>query len=275
MCQPPLSPTFVQSSPNQNTNTNTNTNNVQQYLHFRGKEDSTSVRPTYMENQTHINERMRAILVDWLVEVHLKFKLVPETLYLTVNLIDRYLERKEVERPKLQLIGVTCLLIASKYEEIYPPELRDLVYVCDRAYSGNEIIDMEEKVLKALEYQITIPSAHAFLVRYLKAAHADKKIVQLACYVLDGTLQSYNLLHYLPSQLAAASVFIARRCVGRNSWSPTLLKYAEYCEEDVVPVARAVLAEKNSTSPELRAVSKKYTSNRYGGVANTALVCDF
>lgn len=245
------------------------------YLHFRGKEDSTSVRPTYMENQTHINERMRAILVDWLVEVHLKFKLVPETLYLTVNLIDRYLERKEVERPKLQLIGVTCLLIASKYEEIYPPELRDLVYVCDRAYSGNEIIDMEEKILKALEYQITIPSAHAFLVRYLKAAHADKKIVQLACFVLDGTLQSYNLLHYLPSQLAAASVFIARRCVGRNSWSPTLLKYAEYCEEEVVPVARAVLAEKNSTSPELRAVSKKYTSNRYGGVANTALVCDF
>ena len=158
-----------------------------------------------MENQTHINERMRAILVDWLVEAHLKFKLVPETLYLTVNLIDRYLERKEVERPKLQLIGVTCLLIASKYEEIYPPELRDLVYVCDRAYSGNEIIDMEEKILKALEYQITIPSAHAFLVRYLKAAHADKKIVQLACFVLDGTLQSYNLLHYLPSQLAAAA----------------------------------------------------------------------
>ena len=154
-------------------------------------------------------------------------------------------------------------------------ELRDLVYVCDRAYSGNEIIDMEEKILKALEYQITIPSAHAFLVRYLKAAHADKKIVQLACFVLDGTLQSYNLLHYLPSQLAAAAVFIARRCVGRNSWSPTLLKYAEYCEEEVIPVARAVLAEKNSTSPELRAVSKKYTSNRYGGVANTALVCDF
>jgi len=228
-----------------------------------------------MENQSHINERMRAILVDWLVEVHLKFKLVPETLYLTVNLIDRYLERKEVERPKLQLVGVTCLLIASKYEEIYPPELRDLVYVCDRAYSGNEIIDMEERVLKALEYQITIPSAHAFLVRYLKAAHADKKIVQLACFVLDGTLQSYNLLHYLPSQLAAAAVFIARRSVGRNSWSPTLLKYAEYCEEEVIPVARSVLAEKNSTSPELRAVTKKYTSNRYGGVANTPLQCDF
>mmetsp|Transcript_36163 Transcript_36163/g.73825 ORF Transcript_36163/g.73825 Transcript_36163/m.73825 type:complete len:390 (-) Transcript_36163:365-1534(-) len=245
------------------------------YKHFRQKELVTSVRPVYMENQTHINERMRSILVDWLVEVHLKFKLVPETLYLTVNLIDRYLEKREVSRPKLQLVGVTCLLIASKYEEIYPPELRDLVYICDRAYSRNEILEMEEVILKALEYQITIPSAHAFLVRYLKAAHADKKIVQLACYILDGTLQSYNLLHYLPSQLAAAAVFIARRCVGRNSWSPTLLKYAVYCEEEVIPVARAVLAEKSSASPELRAVNKKYTSSRYGGVANTVLVCDF
>jgi hypothetical protein len=109
------------------------------YHHFRGKEATTSVRPVFMESQPHINERMRSILVDWLVEVHLKFKLVPETLYLTINLIDRYLERNEVSRPKLQLVGVTSLLIASKYEEIYPPELRDLVYICDRAYTRTEV----------------------------------------------------------------------------------------------------------------------------------------
>jgi hypothetical protein len=191
------------------------------YSHFRYKEESTSVRPTYMESQPHINNRMRSILVDWLVEVHLKFKCAPETLYLTVNLIDRYLERAEVSRPRLQLVGVTCLLIAAKYEEIYPPELRDLVYICDRAYSKRDILEMEEEVLKKLEYHVTIPTAHVFLVRFLKAGHADKKIVQLSCYLLDGTLQSYSLLHYLPSQLAAAAVFIARRTVGRNGWSPT------------------------------------------------------
>lgn len=109
------------------------------YEHFRVKEVTTSVRPLYMQKQDHINERMRAILVDWLVEVHLKFKLVPETLYLTINLIDRYLNVKEVSRPKLQLVGVTSLLIASKYEEIYPPELRDLVYICDRAYTRQDV----------------------------------------------------------------------------------------------------------------------------------------
>lgn len=109
------------------------------YVHFREKEHDTSVRPIYMESQPHINERMRSILVDWLVEVHLKFKLVPETLYLTVNIIDRFLENNEVTRPHLQLVGVTSLLIASKYEEIYPPELRDLVYICDRAYTRQNV----------------------------------------------------------------------------------------------------------------------------------------
>mmetsp|Transcript_11938 Transcript_11938/g.25856 ORF Transcript_11938/g.25856 Transcript_11938/m.25856 type:complete len:375 (+) Transcript_11938:242-1366(+) len=245
------------------------------YEHFRSKEVSTSVRPVYMEEQQYINERMRSILVDWLVEVHLKFKLVPETLYLTVNIIDRYLAKREVSRPELQLVGVTALLIASKYEEIYPPELRDLVYICDRAYSKLEILGMEENILNELGHQITIPSAHLFLVRYLKAAHADKKIVQLSCFILDGTLQSYNMLHYLPSQLAAAAVFIARRTVGRNAWSPTLLKYAQYREEDIKPVARAVLAEKSDSPTELRAVNKKYTSSRYGGVATISISSDF
>ena len=77
--------------------------------------------------------------MDWLVEVHLKFKMVPETLYLTVNLVDRYLELKLVRRSKLQLVGVAALSLASKYEEIYPPELRDLVYITDRAYNKQEI----------------------------------------------------------------------------------------------------------------------------------------
>lgn len=129
--------------------------------------------------------------------------------------------------------------------------------------------------MKTLEYQITIPSAHTFLVRVLKAGHADRRIVQLSCYLLDSTLLSYNLLHYLPSQLAAAAVYIARRTVGRNGWSPTLLKYANYCEEEVIPIARAILDEKSNSNPDLRAVNKKYANHRYGGVASTVFTRDF
>jgi G2/mitotic-specific cyclin-B, other len=246
------------------------------YAHFRQKEGLTVVLPVYMnELQTHINEKMRAILVDWLVEVHMKFKLSPETLFLTVNLIDRYLERSEVVRSQLQLLGVSCLMIASKYEEIWPPSVQELVYICDNAYPRKQIIKMETQVLVALKYQITQPSAHTFLVRFLNAGHADKEMSQLAYYLLDGTLLSYSMLEYTPSQLAAAAVFLARHATQRYPWSPTLLKYSGYLEEDIKPIAHALLEEKSSASPDLQAVDKKYSSTRYGHVAKKPLTSDF
>ena len=83
---------------------------------------------------------MRGILVDWIIEVHLKFKLLPETLFLTVSLIDRYLEKTQIMRTKLQLVAVSAMLIASKYEEIYAPEVRDFVFITDNAYTKEEIL---------------------------------------------------------------------------------------------------------------------------------------
>lgn len=78
---------------------------------------------------------MRAILVDWLIEVHFKFKLREETLFISITIIDRFLEKTKVNKSRLQLVGVAALLIASKYEEIYPPELNDFVYITDGAYT--------------------------------------------------------------------------------------------------------------------------------------------
>jgi hypothetical protein len=134
---------------------------------------------------------------------------------------------------------------------------------------------MEENILKTLEYKISAPSAHAFLVHFLKAADADKKTVQLSCYLLDGTLLSYNLLQYLPSQLAAAIVYIAHRTIARDAWSPSFLKYTPYCEEEIIPVARAILNEKSSADPDLQAVDRKYSSHPYEGVISTVLQRDF
>ena len=101
---------------------------------------------------------MRAILVDWLVEVHSKFKLVPETLYLTIDLLDRYLQNEPVKRAKLQQVGVTCLFIWSKYEEIHPPEIADLVYITDRSSSRDDIIATEINILSKfyLGYFLTL-----------------------------------------------------------------------------------------------------------------------
>merc|ERR1711865_828439 len=114
------------------------------------------------ETQTDITAKMRTILIDWLVEVHNKYRLRPETLHLTVNLIDRYLSKKQITRKRLQLIGVAAMFIASKFEEISPPELHDWVYITDNAYTKNDVLMMECTMLTTLSFKIVVPTAAHF-----------------------------------------------------------------------------------------------------------------
>ena len=163
----------------------------------------------YMHNQADINAKMRAILVDWLVEVHMKFRLVPETLYLCVNIIDRYCSQVSVARSKLQLVGVTALLIACKYEEIYPPEVRDCVYITDRAYKRQEVLDMEQDMLQRLRFKITVPTAYPFLQRFLNITKSSQIVINAANYYMERTLQEHELLRFKPSVIAASCVILA------------------------------------------------------------------
>jgi len=109
---------------------------------------------------------MRAILVDWLVDVHLKFKLVPETLFLAVNLIDRFIERKVIPKEHLQLLGSTAMFVACKYEEIYPPELADFVFICDNLYSKQEILANEGELITIIDFTLSFSSPLRFLHRF-------------------------------------------------------------------------------------------------------------
>jgi len=244
------------------------------YETFGEQEKEVAVDPNYIaKTQTHVTEKMRTILVDWMVEVHIKYKQVPETLYLTVQLIDRYLQLKSVRRSKLQLVGVACLLLASKYEEIYPPEVRDLVHVTDHAYTKTDIIDAESDVANALEFHLTVPTVHTFLCRYLKAAHADRSMVQMACYLAERGLQEYSMVGFKPSEVAAACILVARKSLNRQSpWSPTLLKYTHLDECDMQPCVLAMQAFfATSEGSQQQAVYRKYSATKYGAVAKIPL----
>lgn len=115
-----------------------------------------------------MNAKMRAILVDWLVEVAEEYKLCADTLYLSVNYIDRFLSIHPVQRSNLQLVGISCMWIASKYEEIYPPNVNDFCYITDNTYSKEQMVNMEELVLKKLKYELTVPTSKTFLRRLLQ-----------------------------------------------------------------------------------------------------------
>ena len=239
-------------------------NDIMSY--FRRIEGLNGPSPSYMTKQPHINSKMRSILIDWLVEVHLKFKLMPETLYLTVNLIDRFLERKIVARQRLQLVGVTCMLLASKYEEIYFPEVRDFVYITDRAYTRRQILQMESLILNTLGFELTVPTAVVFAKRYLKAGGASDTTKKLALYFCERMLQEYGMLKYMPSTVAASCVSLALKANNQADWSPTLARYADYARADLEACMNEVRGHILSRS-SLQAVKKKYSTSKFLRVA--------
>ena len=102
---------------------------------MKGIQQHSSAATSMKGIQQEVTPNMRSILIDWLVEVQVRFKLIPETMQLTVNVLDRYLSIERIAKSKLQLVGVVAMLIASKYEEKWPPEVRDFMWVADNAYS--------------------------------------------------------------------------------------------------------------------------------------------
>ena len=195
-------------------------------------EPLTRVSCNYMRSQTDINHKMRAILVDWLVEVHLKFKLMPETLFLTHNLIDRFLEKKVVSRKNLQLVGVTAMLLASKYEEIWAPEVRDFVYISDKAYTREQIIEMEKDMLSELGFHLTVPAV-SFLEQIFqgcRSGQANAITVQLFGRVRVGGLRSFEVFQlYVSRELRVrGDEVLEQREMGREHEDPHEVRRERY-----------------------------------------------
>ena len=171
----------------------------------------------YISSQKEISWKMRGILVDWLIEVHNKFRLLPETLYLAVNLIDRFLSVRQVSLNKLQLVGCTGLFIACKFEEICCPSVASLVAMVDNGYTDEEMLKAERYVLQVLDWNVGLyPSPMNFLRRVSKADHYDIQTRTLAKYLMEHTLVDYRFLPYPPSHVAAASMLLSRIMLRRH-----------------------------------------------------------
>lgn len=102
--------------------------------------------------QSEIKDTSRGFLVEWIIDVTRKFRLLPETLYVTVSIIDRYLSLVNIKKSQLHMLGVASLLVATKYEEIYPPELKDLLHIAENKFTKEDILQMEFSILTTLQF---------------------------------------------------------------------------------------------------------------------------
>uniref|UniRef100_UPI00358F37EB G2/mitotic-specific cyclin-B2-like isoform X3 n=1 Tax=Myxine glutinosa TaxID=7769 RepID=UPI00358F37EB len=246
------------------------------YKYMRQLEMKQSIKPDYLAGQV-VTRRMRAILVDWLIQVHFKFRLLQETLYMAIALIDRFLQKHRVSVKELQLVGVTGMFIASKYEEMYAPPIDDFAYITDNAFQKIQIRKMERVMLRELDFNLGRPLPLHFLRRATMAAKADSEQHTLAKYLMELTLVDYDMVHFYPSQVAAAALCLSRRILDGLEWTVTLQAYTGYAEADVHSVMQHIaknLVKVNKGHYKFVAVKNKYTSSKFMKIStNTYLQC--
>ncbi|KAH0705273.1 hypothetical protein KY290_009966 [Solanum tuberosum] len=245
---------------------------IYDYLHQMEIEKKRRPLPDYLEKvQKDVSSNMRGVLVDWLVEVTDEYKLLSDTLYLTVSYIDRFLSVNVIPRQKLQLLGVSSMLIAAKYEEISPPDVGEFCYITDNTYSKKEMVKMEAEVLKCLKFEMGNPTIKTFLGQFTKIAQEDYKknnlqLEFLGYYLAELSLLDYNCVKFLPSLVAAAVIFLSRFTLQPKShpWSLALQRCSGYrpgdLKECVLIIHDLQLSRRGST---LTAVRDKYKLHKF------------
>ncbi|PPR02261.1 hypothetical protein CVT24_011610 [Panaeolus cyanescens] len=232
------------------------------FRYLKQVELTTMPNPNYMQNQGELAWKMRGILTDWLIQVHVRFRLLPETLFLCVNLIDRFLSARVVSLAKLQLVGITCMFIAAKFEEVVAPSVTHFLLCADSSYTENEILQAEKYVLKTLDWNLSYPNPFHFLRRISKADEYNVKVRTLAKYLLEIGCLEWRLIAAPPSLMAAAAVWLARIALGMEQWTPNLAHYSSYRESEILGTAKLML---NYILKPVRheAFYKKYAGKRY------------
>ncbi|XP_057516913.1 G2/mitotic-specific cyclin C13-1-like [Amaranthus tricolor] len=244
------------------------------YEYLRNMEQEEKRRPltNYMlKIQKDVTVTMRGILVDWLIDLADEFNVLSDTLYLTISHMDRYLSYKSINRDRLQLLGVTAMLIASKYEEINPKSVRKFCEMTADTYTEHELIEMETDVLKTLNYEMGNPTVKTFLTRFIRVAQRNPKNPNLqfeflSYYLAELTLTDYGFLKFLPSKIAAAAIFLAKLTINpkEHPWNLSLQNFTGYkCSDLKECVSRIQVLQLDRTGGCWEAIKTKYKQHKY------------
>ena len=231
--------------------------------YMRDLETRMAPNPRYMDQQTEIQWSMRAVLMDWVIQVHQRFNLLPETLFLTVNYIDRFLSCKIVSLGKLQLVGATAIFVAAKYEEVQCPTISEIIYMVDGGYSADELLKAERFMLSMLQFELGWPGPMSFLRRISKADDYDLETRTLAKYFLEVTVMDERFVGCTPSFLAAGAHCMARLMIHNDEWSKAHVYYSNYTWSQLRQLLLAILECCEDPHKHHSAVYDKYTDKRY------------
>ncbi|KAI8943137.1 hypothetical protein NX059_001168 [Plenodomus lindquistii] len=232
-----------------------------EYMH--ALEERMKPNASYMDHQAEIQWSMRSVLMDWMVQVHNRFTLLPETLFLAVNYVDRFLSCKVVSLGKLQLVGATALFVAAKYEEINCPSVQEIVYMVDGAYTADEVLKAERFMLSMLQFELGWPGPMSFLRRISKADDYDLETRTLSKYFLEITVMDERFVGCTPSFLSAGAHCLARFMLKKGDWSQAHVHYSGYTLTQLRQLISVMVECCDNPQKHHGAVYEKYTDKRY------------
>ena len=234
-------------------------------------EKKNKINNNYMKKQNDINEKMRAILVDWIIEVHYHFHFKRKTLFQTILLIDLYLSFRIIQKSRLQLLGIACLLISVKANEVYYPKLEDFINITDNSYTKKQLLNMEMLVLQTLNFDFLFPTAEEFFSILSKIFHFNKVQLHLGEYFIDSSLIDYNMLKYKASTIAISCTYIVMKYYNLNVYKDLYLCKlisGDSTQKNIKDCARDLCyLVKNLSKTTLRSAKIKYSSEEYDNVA--------
>ncbi|GJX20821.1 G2/mitotic-specific cyclin C13-1-like protein [Tanacetum coccineum] len=237
----------------------------------------------YIEKvQKNVTVNMRGVLIDWLVEVSEEYNFLPESLYLTVSYIDRYLSLNVLNRRRPKLLGVSSMLIASKYEEISPPHTEDFCDITDNTYTKQEVVKMEAEVLKTLKFEMGNPTVKTFLGRFIRIAQEDSEsdtpnlqLGFLSYYLAELSLLEYGCIKFLPSMVAASVTFLAKFMLKPKShpWKSALEQLSGHKPSDLKECVQILHdLQSSKRAGNLITIREKYKQHKFKCVSELVVV---
>ncbi|KAK2920817.1 G1/S-specific cyclin-E2-like [Channa argus] len=159
------------------------------------REQNCRCRINFMQKHPRIHPGMRSVLLDWLIEVSEAYTLHRQTFYLALDYFERFmLSQNDIEKGVLQLIGITCLFIASKMEEGRPLKVSEMAYVTAGTFCEDEILKMELIILKALGWNLCPETAVSWLKLFFQMASKTNDDLLEPQFSSDTYVQMTHLL---------------------------------------------------------------------------------
>ena len=218
-----------------------------------------------------INEKHRGVVIEWLSYVNYFFNKSNETLFMCINIMDRYTSKKKISLDIYQLVGISSFLIASKYEDTDSPSIDKLIYISKYIYTHNDIVSMEKDILKTLNFDIfSVSSFHFFSYFYIISEINNKKLFHLGQLILEICLLNIEIMSYNQSLIALGAFLIAKKCLNIKGGTNNIKIFYNYTEEDIKEIQKKIIIFLSNVvyNDKNNLIMDKFKRNRYMSVSH-------